>query len=197
MALDVDLLLTWGATIKEYKKKVIIFKEDNPALHYYQIISGKVAMYNIDDDGKEFYQGMFCEQESFGEPPLFINECYPSSAIAIKDSVIIKLTKVNFFEMLHSTPSLQNYFVKLFATRIFDKANAARTLIINNAEARLLDFLNNIKKKQHITSDKIFIIQTRQEIANITGLRVETVIRTLAKLQEQKKVQIIDHKLYY
>ncbi|WP_369791989.1 helix-turn-helix domain-containing protein [Sediminibacterium sp. C3] len=38
---------------------------------------------------------------------------------------------------------------------------------------------------------------TRQQLADFTGLRVETVIRTLSKLSERNKVKIIDHKLYY
>lgn len=36
-----------------------------------------------------------------------------------------------------------------------------------------------------------------QEIANYTGLRVETVIRTLAKMKTQKTVQIVERKLIY
>ena len=38
---------------------------------------------------------------------------------------------------------------------------------------------------------------TRQEIANFTGLRVETVIRELSKMSKTNKVEIINHKLYY
>ncbi|OWP79845.1 Crp/Fnr family transcriptional regulator, partial [Flavobacterium covae] len=48
----------------------------------------------------------------------------------------------------------------------------------------------NIKKK-------IFIPFTRQEIANFTGLRVETVIRACSKLKKTGIIEIINHKIYF
>lgn len=35
------------------------------------------------------------------------------------------------------------------------------------------------------------------EIANFTGLRVETVIRTFAKMKSTNKIEIINHKIYF
>ncbi|MBK8604199.1 MAG: winged helix-turn-helix domain-containing protein [Saprospiraceae bacterium] len=36
---------------------------------------------------------------------------------------------------------------------------------------------------------------TRQQIANITGLRVETVIRTIIKLSGDNKLKIVNRKI--
>ena len=93
MAIDLDLLFTWGAIAKEYKKNEIIISEDETAHFYYQVIDGCVRMFNCNDDGKEFTQGYFTEGQSFGEPPLFIDEKYPSTATAFQDCKIIKLSK--------------------------------------------------------------------------------------------------------
>jgi CRP/FNR family transcriptional regulator len=57
--------------------------------------------------------------------------------------------------------------------------------------------LDNYKKKAGKNNGKLLIDLTRQEIANFTGLCVETVIRTLSKMKSQNKVSIIDKKLYY
>ena len=38
---------------------------------------------------------------------------------------------------------------------------------------------------------------TRQEIANFTGLRVETVIRVISKMKANKKIDIVNHKIYF
>ena len=47
-------------------------------------------------------------------------------------------------------------------------------------------------------SDKLqfCIPYTRQQIADMTGLRVETVIRTVKKLQREGKLEIRQHKIY-
>ncbi|HAO26529.1 MAG TPA: Crp/Fnr family transcriptional regulator, partial [Chryseobacterium indologenes] len=38
---------------------------------------------------------------------------------------------------------------------------------------------------------------TRQQIATLTGLRVETVIRYVKKMEEQKLVKLDSTKIYY
>ena len=68
----------------------------------------------------------------------------------------------------------------------------------NTSENRILGFLATIKKKDQIDDEELYPVPfTRQEIANHTGLTVETVIRVLSKLNKQGKVQVIKHKLYY
>jgi CRP-like cAMP-binding protein len=43
---------------------------------------------------------------------------------------------------------------------------------------------------------RFYIPFTRQQIADMTGLRVETVIRTVKKLKEDGKLEIEKHKIY-
>lgn len=195
MQIDLDLLYTWGAIAKEYKKGEIIFQEDDMALNYFQIIEGRIRMFNSNDEGKEFTQGFFKCGQGFGEPPLFIDEKYPSTAIACQDCKIIKLSKDKFLKILDEYPNLQQMFLKLFATRIHTKAQTSKAIINQKPEFRILAFLNS--QKNIGVDQKELVNFTRQEIANFTGLRVETVIRELSKMNKSKKVAIINHKLYY
>jgi CRP/FNR family transcriptional regulator len=197
MFIDTDTLITWGGVAKKYKKGEYIFHEEEHARFYHQIISGTVKLFNSNFDGKEFTQGEFKKGESFGEPLLFIDETYPSSAIATEDSVILKLTKEKFFDILDEYPALQKKLLSLLSRRIYNKAITAREIINNSPETRILAFLNYYKKKNNFENEEIEIPYTRQEIANYTGLRVETVIRTLAKMQSKNQVKIVNRKLIY
>lgn len=197
MDIETDKLIIWGGTFKEYAKKEILFREGTVATYYYQIVTGKIAMYNIDKDGKEYLQGSFSDGDSFGEPPLFIDEKYPSTAMAITESVVVRVSKRNFLEMLTNDTELQFHFLQVFAKRIYVKSSSALSLVTNNAEFRLLNFLSTWRLQGKERTGRVMIPLTRQEIANATGLRVETVIRTLAKMAEHKQVEIINHKLYY
>lgn len=85
----------------------------------------------------------------------------------------------------------------LMAERIHSKANTSKEIINQRPEFRILALLKSYKKKHCTTSDKILIPLTRQEIANLTGLRVETVIRALIKMSDNKKIDIIHHKIFY
>ena len=77
----IDLLEKYGALKKSFDKNEIIFEEGNLPTHYYQIISGEIKMSNYNDDGREFIQGIFYKKQSFGEPPLFLNQDYPANAV--------------------------------------------------------------------------------------------------------------------
>lgn len=197
MQIDTDILITWGAVAKKFKKGEYIFHEGDYARFYYQILNGTIKMFNTNLDGKEFTQSEFKAGHSFGEPLLFIDERYPTSAVACQDSVIIKLPKEKFIEILDEYPIFQKQMITLFAKRIYNKSITAREIINNTPETRIMGFLNDYKKKNKIENEKSEIPYTRQEIANYTGLRVETVIRTLAKMKTKKMVQIVERKLIY
>jgi CRP-like cAMP-binding protein len=197
MQIDIDLLYSWGAVAKKYKKNEIIFDEDEQANFYYQILDGSVRLFNSNDEGKEFTQGIFCKGDGFGEPPLFINETYPAKAVTIQDSTILKLSKDKFFKILDEYPSIQKYFLVLLAQKIHSKSKTSKEIINQKPEFRVIAFLNSFKKKAGNTHEKILIPYTRQEIANYTGLRVETVIRVFTQMNKNNKVDIINHKIYY
>lgn len=197
MFIDSDILITWGAIAKKYKKGEFVFHEDEHARFYYQIISGKVKVFSTNYDGKEFTQAEFNDGESFGEPPLFIDEPYPSSSIASEDSVILKINKEKFIELLDEYPLLQKKVIQLLARKIYNKTITAKEIINNCPETRILSFLNSYKKKNNFKDVEVEIPFTRQEIANYTGLRVETIIRTLSKMHIKKQVKIINRKLIF
>ena len=117
--------------------------------------------------------------------------------VTTRDSVILKLSRTIFLQILEENPEIQKSMLCTFAQKLYDKAVSARMLNNQAPEERILDFLGYFKKKSTSTEDKILIPYTRQELANLTGLRIETVIRTLRKLSETNKVDIINHKGYY
>ncbi|MBF2708129.1 Crp/Fnr family transcriptional regulator [Flavobacterium soyangense] len=197
MQIDLDLLYSWGAVAKKYKKCEVIFNEDEVANFYYQILEGSVRMYNSNEEGKEFTQGLFYSGDGFGEPPLLIDETYPSKAITTQDSIIIKLSKDKFLKIIDEYPSIQKYFLYLFAYKIHSKAKTSKEIINQKPEYRIISFLNSFKKKSEHPENKILIPFTRQEIADFTGLRVETVIRAFTKMNACQKIEIINHKIYY
>lgn len=198
MQIDVDVLFTWGAVAKKYQKDEIIFYEDECALFYYQIIEGTVKMFSANEDGKEFTQGVFEEGCSFGEPPLFIDGVYPSSAITTVESVIIKISKDKFLTIIDEYPAINKCFMQLLALRVYRKALTNKHIINQKPEFRINAFLMDYKQNNSVSdSEKLQIPYTRQEIADFTGLRVETVIRTLTQMNKCNKVEINNHKLFY
>ena len=196
MQIDLDLLFTWGAIAKKYKKNDMIFDENDTAHYYYQIIEGSVRLFNSNEDGEEFTQDLLLTGDSFGDSSLLIDKGYPSKAVSLKESTIIKLTKENFFNLLEEYPYLQKQFMISMAQKIHAKLETSKEIINQKPEFRIVAFLNTFKRKT-VSADRVLVPYTRQEIANFTGLRVETVIRVCTRMNDNNKVKIINHKLYY
>ena len=197
MNIDKDLLITWGAVTKKYKKHEYIFYEGDQARFCYQILEGKVKMCSYNDEGRTFIQGMFGPGDSFGDPPLFLNEAYPACAQAESDCIIFKLSKDTLLKLLEEYQELQMRFIVNFAGRIFEKTATNKNIVSPYPEERILGLLKRFKKQKSVKQERILIPYTRQQIADFLGLRVETVIRTLIKMEEEMKVEIRHHKLYY
>jgi CRP/FNR family transcriptional regulator, cyclic AMP receptor protein len=181
--IDEDLLLAWGAVHKRIQKGQTVIFEGDEARFFYQIVSGSIKMVNQNKDGKEFVHGYFGPGESFAEPPLFLGSRYPASAVANEDTVVIRLNRERFFQILFK--SVMNR----------EMANA-------NPEYRILSLIKHFKdtcgeNKPEILAKYGFKVNfTRQEIADMTGLRVETVIRSMKTLEEKGELKIEKGKVY-
>jgi CRP/FNR family transcriptional regulator len=195
--IDTDILVAWGAQSKKYAKGEVIFNEGDDPRFYYQILKGQVKIYNLSQDGREFTHGIFCNGESFGEPPLFIDEKYPTTAVSTAESVIFRLPKERFLQILDEERDIEKMFLKLMATRIYNKTTAASFIVNHTPKERIMSFLKEFKRHNINNSARVVIPYTRQDIANLTGLRVETVIRTVIDLKKKGVVDIVNRKIYF
>ncbi|HEY0750701.1 MAG TPA: Crp/Fnr family transcriptional regulator [Chitinophagaceae bacterium] len=192
-----DVLLSWGAAYKKVKKGDVIFMEGSDACFYYQLVSGSVRWVNINEDGREFIQIMIEEGESFGELPLFDNLPYAATAIADNDCILLRLCKTHFLQMLRSNYDIHFNFTRLMVERLRFKFLTLREIAYNNPEQRISNLLHYYKKNQGISDKLVKLRYTRQQIADMTGLRVETVIRTIRNLHEKGSLVIKRGKVFY
>lgn len=193
-----QLLYDFGAEKLDFVKGDRIFNEGQQALCYFQIVSGEVKMNNFNEDGKEFIQGIFFPGQSFGEPPLFADVKYPAHAEALSDAEVLRLSKDNFLELLKNHPEQHLGITKALASRLYYKAIMAAELSSQEPEHRILRILDYLKKHVHqLTEPFSFQVDiTRQQIADLTGLRVETVIRATKSLEKKGELKIKNRKLF-
>lgn len=190
-----ELLLQFGAEIRKVKKNELIFEMGHFPGFYYQIVEGKVKMNNFTEDGKEFIQNIFVEGQSFGEPPLFIDEPYPANAIAVTKGKILEISKTLFYEMLHQHPEVSLELNKSLARRLYYKSIMAPEISSQSPEKRIWTLLTYLKKREGVKGTEFLVDLSRQQLADLTGLRVETVIRTIKQLEKKEKLKIRDGKI--
>ncbi|GAA3765006.1 Crp/Fnr family transcriptional regulator [Flavobacterium ginsengiterrae] len=196
--ITVELLEKYGVSKKTFDRNDIIFEEGNLPLNYYQIISGEVKMSNYNDDGREFIQGIFYKTQSFGEPPLFLNQKYPANAIAVENAEIFILPKENFMKLLEQNPKVSIKIIENLAQRLYYKSVMAAEISTHEPEHRVLKLIDHGIAYFNFQKDKngYLINFTRQQIGDLTGLRVETVIRAIKALEKKGELKIINRKVY-
>ena len=194
--IDTALLLASGATYKKINKDEVIFEEGNPCFFYYQLVEGRIKWVNYNEAGKEFIQNIIEPGESFGELPLFDDGVYAASCIADKDCLIIRLPKSIFLGLVKENAELCFKFTRLMAERLRYKFLILKTIASETPQVRISILLNLLKKECAGKNNKTEIKLTRQQIANMTGLRVETVIREIKKLDRDNLISIDHGKVY-
>jgi CRP-like cAMP-binding protein len=198
MNISPDLLLQYGAVVKHYRRHDNIFREGQVAFYYYQIHTGLVKMINRGEE-HDFIQGIFTEGESFGEPPMIGAFPCPASAIAITDVQLYALPRRHFIELLRANFEVHFSFTVHMCNRVLYKAELLKSINLGLPEERIIAVIDLLKSKlsrDRYGHDGHFVVPvTRQEIADMTGLRVETVIRKVGMLEEQGKVVVADRKI--
>lgn len=196
MQIDYNILIAYGGVARKINKGEFIFHENSMPYYYFQVVSGEIKHFSTNSEGKELTQGIFSAGQSFGEPSLLLGRPYTSTAQAITDSVIIKIRKDHLLKIFDDYPDLVSKMMYNFAERILKKSEAFQIWVQHTPEEKITEFLK--KNKQHSNNGSNQLVNfTRQQIADFTGLRVETVIRTLTRMKIEGKVKIKDRKLYY
>ncbi|MCB9339018.1 MAG: Crp/Fnr family transcriptional regulator [Lewinellaceae bacterium] len=193
--IDEKILRKFGAVEKRLEKGEILFLEGNEAFFYYQILSGVIKMNNYNENGREMIQGLFTKGQSFGEPALLGNFPFPANAEAVEKAHLICLEKSLFFEMLKKCPEISIQLLEVISKRLQFKAMIAKEISGYEAEHRILTLLRYLKKNSK--QEKEFCVNmTRQTIASLIGLRVETVIRSVNELKQKGSLKIKGRKIY-
>jgi len=197
MMIDINMLLAWGATYKQVAKGSIIFNEGTACSFYYQLVSGQARWVNISDEGKECIHTVIEPGESFGELPLFDNEPYAATAIADQDLVLIRLHKPIFIQLLKENQDIHFKFSELLVQRLRFKFILIEALSSQDPENRITALIQYLKKEnKNFCSECHQLKLTRQQIANMTGLRVETVIRSIKHMHDKGELEVRNGKVF-
>ena len=198
MIIDINLLLAWGAVYKKLGRGAVIFSEGSECSYYNQLVSGIVKWVNIDDDGKEYIQTIIEPGECFGELPLFDDGLYAASAIAEEEVVLIRLRKNTFLQLIKEHNEIHFAFTKLLAKRVRFKFLLLKSIAYHAPEVRISTLLSYLKKEhKNFCANCNQLKLTRQQIADMTGLRVETVIRSMRNMHDKGDIVIERGKVFY
>lgn len=175
-----------------YKKGEVIYSPGQQPRFVYFISKGQVRMVTVNGDGKEFIQGIFKKNQYFGEPAMLLSKPYLAYTIATEDTSLILLEREQFLSLLENNRGFSVEVITTLSKRLFYKSMMLEELANEHADHRLRTLITYLCKE--LKTDEVLPV-TRQALADMSGLRVETVIRLIKKMSETGEIKLLRGKI--
>lgn len=178
-----DLLQPYGARVVSAIRGTRLFTQGDAADAFHVVQSGQVKMVSVNEHGREFLQGVFGPGQSFGEPPFFAGQPYPATAVAVTDAEVWRLDRGGVERLLREHPDLHLALTRALSTRLLYKSMMLSEIAVEEARHRVEALLDFWSEDRSANAAPFLVPFTRQQMADMTGLRIETVVRVLRVLE--------------
>ncbi len=176
---------------KQLAKGDYLFHEGAPSEGFYIVQRGGINVHRVSATGKEQTIHVFQPMESFAEASLASETGYPANARATVESTVLLIPKRDFIELLRSRPQLALRMLGSMSQHLRVLVGLLDDLTLKDMETRLANWL--LKRCPRPLPNEAVSVQldrTKRVLAAEMGTTSETLSRSLAKLREQKLLQV-------
>lgn len=173
-----------AATLKEFNKNAYLFHQGDAADQFCLLISGKVKLSQITEEGQQVILRYLSPGEAFAVIAVLSNIPYPVSASAVEQAVILCWGKQCMVDLMERYPRLAINSLSILANQIQEFQDRFRELATERVERRIARSLLRLAKQTGRKADHGVLIDfplTRQDLAEMTGTTLYTVSRTLSQ----------------
>lgn len=172
---------------KTFKKGQSVFTEGSFPSGIFYIREGMVKKFKTDHNGKEHILYLCSTGELLGYSAILCNETYPDSAIALEPSKLGFIPNEAFLRILSQSSELMMGILACLSHEFGVLVNSVRVFAHMSVKERLaltlLILAEKFKKEQETVGIEIQL--SREDMANMVGTAVETLVRLLAELKKE------------
>jgi len=164
-----------------------LFLEGEAAEYVYIVFEGKVKIVKQASSGKEMILEVFAPGEVFGGATLLLPR-HPASAVCMEPGVVLCLPRADFHALLKRFPPMAFQIIELLRQRLGEAHQVIRGLAGERVETRVARLLFKLADKTGVPGDggtRLGLQLTRQDVADMVGCTLETVIRILSRWQKE------------
>lgn len=176
--------LSSQCSVDSYTAKQTIFHQGETQDCGYFVMSGRVSLIKNSDSGKELNIGFFPAGEPFGILAALDGRPFPLSAVASAESQILVVPNKSFQPILDEHPLLWRELLNVIGSRLRESHDLARALAHDRIEVRIAATLARLVSR-FCKVDKYEVKIRRQDLAELTGARQESVTRCLKQLEKE------------
>lgn len=184
------------ATQVYFRPGKTIFSEGELAESVYGLSQGVVRLYKMLSDGRRQVLSFALPGDFLGMP---LADRHSFSADAIGEVALCRFSRDSLTRFIQSSPNIMRLLIQ-FATRELDMAQNQLLLLGNgSAEEKIAIFLVSWRDRLarlSVFSETVPLPMRRQDIADFLGMKLETVSRTLAKLEQKNVIRVVPHGVF-
>jgi CRP/FNR family cyclic AMP-dependent transcriptional regulator len=184
--------LSAHVTEARYEKGQNIFDEGDPADYFHVLTRGAVKCVKSSQGGKEAVLKVLLPGDLFCcEAAVFDGKPHPGCAQPMGPVTVLKIPKQAYLKLLKTNPAAAIEVIKYLGSRLNEAQETSKTFALERADQRIASLLVRLAERTGSSSVEGIVLTlkiNRQDIADMTGLAVETTIRTISKLTRKRLI---------
>lgn len=172
-----------------FEKGDIIYNEGQNSNFVYLISEGAAKCYKFDEQGKELTTDLLTEDDLFGYTSFIHNVAYLETAIAIKTSKLIGISKEQLKDVLNNNHKVTFELMQLLSDDLKSIKDQLLELAYSSVHKKtastILKFAEKLNRKPE---DPIKI--SRNDLASTAGIATESLIRSLSHFKKLGLIEV-------
>jgi CRP/FNR family transcriptional regulator, nitrogen fixation regulation protein len=174
--------------VRSYSRKSEIVREDDPAEHVYEVVSGTVCASKMLREGRRQIAGFYFAGDIFG---LESAKKHSVAAEAITNAKVRVIQKQALTTLASTNREVADQLLTLTARELTHRQDHLLSLLSTTAKERIICFLIDMVQRASPREDHLIALpMSRLDIADYLGLTIETVSRTLWDLERRGAIKI-------
>ena len=187
--LDMSSLMAIVQAATPYKagRGGFFFHQGEPATTFFLLVSGRVRLSQIADDGRQVIFHYFGAGEGIGVAVVMTGNNYPVSAEAVTDSFALGWDREASISLMEKYPRLAINSMELIAVRFWELQNRYRELATERVEQRLARAILRLTDHLYgqVTHTPATLKLSRQDLAEMTGTTLFSVSRICSDWEQR------------
>ena len=174
---DIGLLLDNTHSRKYVADEVIFFKGD-PTTGMMAVVSGRVQIRIVSEDGKQLVLNTMGEGEMLGEIGVLDGGERTADAVAVEPTELLTIGRRAFLDLINRNPDFAMTLMEILCSRIRATSEQAEDLALLDLRKRLAKKILGLAEERK-EGGKAIIGHSQQDLASMVGITRESINKHL------------------
>ena len=188
------------AVCREYRPGQLVFAEGDACKGVYFINQGLIGVRKEDMGGDSVLLRLACDGDTLGYRPFLAGEHHLAGAEVLKPSLVCFIDAANMWKYLHDVPEFGLEFMRRASRELGQAERRFYETVTMNVRSRLAHLLLIMKERYGtMTPDGKLLIEipiSRHDMAEMIGIRSESLSRSIRQMTDDGVVNFSGHKVW-